>query len=44
MDNVAVVVACQLDTILFDHSGGADLDDLIRQNFFFVFKSFRNSH
>jgi hypothetical protein len=44
VNNVAVVIACQLDTIFFDHSGGADLYGLIRQDFFFEFSALCDSH
>jgi hypothetical protein len=43
-NNVAVMAPCQLNAILFDHSGGADLDDLIRQNLFFQFSALGDSH
>ena len=41
---MAVMTPCQLNTILFDHGGGANLDDLIRQNFSLEFSALGNGY
>ena len=38
-NNVAVMVTRQLNTVLFDHRGGTDLNDLIGQDLFFEFSA-----